>query len=652
MFSLVGYLRMAQKFLVIGLLTAIMLMVPLFIYVKTRLSDIDSAQQEVAGMEPLKTMLRLTQLTQEHRDLASKTLAGPNPPSDLRSAKELEVKQAIDDAQIIVKALDDRTLNDSFARISGDWPGIAAALGRKSITDVESFERHTVLISSELDTIEDMVNYFGIALDPSAANYFLQVAVLDHMPHMIESLGQLKNLGATLLEKGSATPGDRSRLAALSVAVQASLNKTRKYVDLSTAGDSDVKAKLAEPLARAIEATNRGVSLVNEKIIGTETPNYASAKYVQDMNAIIEAEYSLMHVSFDTLQQQLSEVVSSSKQQLYLSLFFVILCYGTTTWVMVAVTKTTLNSVRQALTLARAVAEGDLSQSTQQNHRDELGQLLRTLVSMQQSLSLVVSTVRSGADEVADASAQIAQGNNEMSGRTEGQASSLEETTTSMRELGVTVSQNAESARQANELAQQASNIAIRGGKVVAEVVDTMRGISDSSRRIADIIGVIDSIAFQTNILALNAAVEAARAGEQGRGFAVVATEVRALAGRSAKAAKEIKSLIGDSVERVEHGTTLVDQAGSTMQEVVNAIQKVTMLMGEISFASVEQSNSVQQVCTAVEKMDQAIQQNAALVEQMAAAASALKLQAHDLVKVVAKFRLHEKDAQPPQPFN
>jgi methyl-accepting chemotaxis protein len=241
---------------------------------------------------------------------------------------------------------------------------------------------------------------------------------------------------------------------------------------------------------------------------------------------------------------------------------------------------------------------------------------------------------------VASASAQIASGNHDLSSRTESQASALEQTAASMEQLSATVKQNADSARQANQLALSASGTAVQGGEVVARVVETMKGINDSSRKIADIIGVIDGIAFQTNILALNAAVEAARAGEQGRGFAVVASEVRSLAGRSAEAAQEIKMLINASVERVEQGTLQVDQAGTTMAEVVTGIKRVTDLMGEISAASNEQSQGVAQVGEAVMQMDQVTQQNAALVEEMAAAASSLKSQAQELVETVAVFKL------------
>ncbi len=288
---------------------------------------------------------------------------------------------------------------------------------------------------------------------------------------------------------------------------------------------------------------------------------------------------------------------------------------------------------------ARHVAQGNLSFNIPLLSGDQRS-IVAALKEMQTRLAAVVGSVRQGADEVATASAEIAQGNHHLSSRTEQQASALEETTAAMEELVSVVKHNAESSERANQLALNASKVAIEGGEVVAQVVDTMKGINDASHKIADIIGVIDGIAFQTNILALNAAVEAARAGEQGRGFAVVASEVRSLAGRSADAAKEIKALINASVERVEKGTALVDKAGTTMDEVVRSIRCVTDTMAEINAASRGQASGFAQVGEAMTLMDQATQKNAALVEEMAAAASSLKNQANELVQIVAIFKL------------
>ena len=304
------------------------------------------------------------------------------------------------------------------------------------------------------------------------------------------------------------------------------------------------------------------------------------------------------------------------------------------------ITRSITRPLNEAVLVAQTVAAGDLTSDIIVNSTDETGRLLQALKDMNESLRKIVGEVRHGTDTIATASSQIASGNLDLSSRTEQQASSLEETASSMEELTSTVKQNADNAKQANSLVMSASAVAVKGGVVVAEVVTTMGSINESSRKIVDIISVIDGIAFQTNILALNAAVEAARAGEQGRGFAVVAAEVRNLAQRSAAAAKEIKTLIGDSVDKVETGAKLVDQAGSTMQEIVDSVKRVTDIMSEITAASVEQTDGIEQINQAITQMDEVTQQNAALVEEAAAAAQSLQDQAANLSQVVSVFNV------------
>ena len=300
----------------------------------------------------------------------------------------------------------------------------------------------------------------------------------------------------------------------------------------------------------------------------------------------------------------------------------------------------------KAISASEQIAAGDLTVKIEIDSQDETGQLLGSLKEMNEGLARIVGEVRTGADSIATATEQISAGNADLSQRTEEQASALEETASSMEELTSTVKQNADNAQQANQLAISASGVAVKGGDVINKVVRTMESITDSSRKISDIIGVIDGIAFQTNILALNAAVEAARAGEQGRGFAVVAAEVRSLAQRSAAAAKEIKTLIEDSVSKVQDGSRLVEEAGHTTQEIVTSIKRVTDIMAEISAASLEQSSGIEQVNTAITQMDDMTQQNAALVEQAAAAAESLEEQAQQMVLAVSRFKL-EDNGQP-----
>jgi len=315
------------------------------------------------------------------------------------------------------------------------------------------------------------------------------------------------------------------------------------------------------------------------------------------------------------------------------------------------ITRSITEPLQGALELARKVASGDLGTQIEVQGKDQVSDLLQALRDMNHSLASTVGEVRSGTDTITIASQEIASGNADLSSRTEAQASSLEETASSMEELTSTVKQNADNARQANQLAVSASSVAVQGGSVVAQVVDTMGSIKDSSRKIVDIIGVIDGIAFQTNILALNAAVEAARAGEQGRGFAVVAAEVRNLAQRSAGAAKEIKSLIGDSVDKVDAGSKLVDEAGQTMDLIVTSIKQVADIMGEITAATQEQSSGIEEVNRAITEMDEMTQQNAALVEEAAAAAQSMQEQAQKLAGAVSIFKLggeHWKAAPAP----
>ncbi len=363
----------------------------------------------------------------------------------------------------------------------------------------------------------------------------------------------------------------------------------------------------------------------------------AQLAYFKAIDEAVDVQTATAKTASEEAQNAVETLITTIVASVIAALLIAV---GMAGWIIRSIT----GPLNQAVDLARAVSAGDLTKQVQVRSQDEVGVLMQALSDMQGGLVKVVSQVRTGSESVSSASVQIAQGNQDLSSRTESQASALEETAASMEELSSTVRQNADNAVQANQLAQTASTVAQQGGQVVSQVVQTMKGIETSSRKIADIISVIDGIAFQTNILALNAAVEAARAGEQGRGFAVVAGEVRNLAQRSAGAAKEIKDLITESVERVASGTALVDQAGSTMNEVVDSVRRVTDIMAEISAASKEQSDGVGQIGEAVTQMDQATQQNAALVEEMAAAASSLRTQATELVQAVAVFRLSSNE--------
>ncbi len=396
--------------------------------------------------------------------------------------------------------------------------------------------------------------------------------------------------------------------------------------------------------AKFIPAQASFVSLINQDLKDDAMVKFMfslrpqQAKYFEQLDKFIAYQNDIMVKAGDE-----ASAVTARTQGMILALTLVasVISLG----VAFLATRSITTPLNEAVGIAKRVADGDLTSVIEVSSSDETGQMMEALKHMNESLIRIVAEVRSGTDSITSASSEIASGNLDLSNRTEQQAASLGQTSSSMRELTGTVQQNADNARQANQLAATASEVAVRGGSVVSHVIDTMGSITASSKKIVDIIGVIDGIAFQTNILALNAAVEAARAGEQGRGFAVVASEVRNLAQRSAAAAKEIKTLIGDSVDKVREGSTLVEQAGVTMEEVVASVRRVTDIMGEITSASQEQSVGIAHVNTTILEMDETTQQNAALVEQAAAAAASMQDQAASLARVVSVFKLDAAQA-------
>ncbi|WP_280925522.1 methyl-accepting chemotaxis protein [Caldimonas aquatica] len=392
------------------------------------------------------------------------------------------------------------------------------------------------------------------------------------------------------------------------------------------------RSRIDDVVSRARQLAQAGDAEGAARLLAQEVPSrLAAARQAQQAVAESLARSAQAFKAEFKAQRETTIALAGG----WAALVFVLLIGGTAFLV-----RSLRGGLQQAVEAARHMAGGDLSRPVPPGGRDEVGEMLRALAALQASLQQIVSEVKTSTDSITTASTEIASGNQDLSSRTEQAASNLQQTASSMEQLTGTVKQSADAAAQANQLACSASEVATRGGQVVSQVVATMDEINAASKKIADIIGVIDGIAFQTNILALNAAVEAARAGEQGRGFAVVAGEVRNLAQRSAQAAKEIKTLIGASVEKVESGAELVQDAGSTMSEIVASVQRVTDIIGEISAAAAEQNQGIGQINTAVNQLDQMTQQNAALVEESAAAAESLKEQAHRLAEVVAAFKL------------
>ena len=445
---------------------------------------------------------------------------------------------------------------------------------------------------------------------------------------------------------------DRYRKIALATEIKYNVARIHQHMRGALIADDADGVKHQADAMNALRATNKGLLDTFDKIINVprarELFTQITAARGRDLEGqkellallaagnTAEAKRVLAGKMDEESKALMSEFSGARELMLVLALGAVMLAVFAAWYATRSITR----PMTEAVSMARRVAGGDLSVQIEVTSADETGQLMAALKDMNDALAKIVGEVRMGTDSIATASDQIAAGNLDLSTRTEQQASSLQETASSMEQLTGTVRQSAESANQANLLAVSAAEVALKGGAMVSQVVDTMGSINASAKKIADIISVIDGIAFQTNILALNAAVEAARAGEQGRGFAVVAGEVRNLAQRSAEAAKEIKVLITDSVEQVDAGTRLVDQAGATMQEVVTSFKRVTDIVAEITDASREQTLGIGQINQAISQMDGVTQQNAALVEESAAAAQSLKSQVGNLVRVVGVFKL------------
>ena len=638
--TLLHRLSLAQKFMILGFISLVLTVVPTTLYFSHSFEQYDAASAELMGSGPLIAINKVVQYSQTHRGMSAGMLSGNEVLATRRPALRDKLIQAMDAAETELKqAGASSTQMDLWVKIRSDWKSLEQDVSDKKLKPAESTKLHTQLIAAELLLSENLLHEFGLLLDPESDAYSLINASLVNLPWLAENLGVMRAMGSGFLTVGALPPEGRATLQALQKRVNELKGEMSRNLERATRSNSSVRATLQGPSESTRIAVEKSLQVADQALIKATEINYPASGYFDEFTRTIDGLFEFNATAMKAIETVLQERCAGIRRSLFevgaLVVFGLLGAFA----LSMAFIKSITTPVHEAVTVARAVADGDLMVDVPVRGSNELGQLMQSLLDMRNHLEEVVSKVMHGSESLATASAEIAQGNNDLSDRTEQQAAALEETAASMAELGSTVGQNADSARQANSLAQSASTVAIRGGDVVGQVVTTMKDINESSRKIADIISVIDGIAFQTNILALNAAVEAARAGEQGRGFAVVASEVRSLAGRSAEAAKEIKTLINTSVERVEHGTSLVDQAGSTMTEVVAAIRRVTDIMGEIASASAEQSLGVSQVGDAVKQMDQVTQQNAALVEEMAAAAGSLRSQAQELVGSVEVFK-------------
>lgn len=639
--SILHRLNLSQKFMILGVIALIMAVLPTTLYIKKSFVEIDVAKETAIGIPSSVALLKVVQLTQKHRGISAGALGGDEGLIAQRPSARDELNKAIQavDAQF-------QEVGVSAEFISGwnerkqRWAGLEQAVAGRQLKPAESSQQHTQLVASLLLLNDELMNSFGILLDSGPDTYMLIQASLVNVPLLAENLGRMRAQGTGFLAEGALSPAGRAALSALRQRVNELQAEAMRNFERATKANANMKVELSAKVDAFKEKITKTLALADRELLTAEKLTLPANQYYDDFTRTIDALYEFNAAATQNLTTAMNQRVHDLRQSSYMVLGLLALALVSAVLLSVTFIRSITVPLQEAIVMAGAIAASDLSTKATVRGNNDIGQLMGALSDMQGSLARIVSDVRTGADTIATASSEISTGNADLSQRTEEQASSLEETAASMEELTATVKQNAENARQANQLAASASEVASKGGAVVAEVVDTMDSITESSKKIVDIISVIDGIAFQTNILALNAAVEAARAGEQGRGFAVVASEVRNLAQRSANAAKEIKGLIGDSVQKVESGSKLVEQAGQTMGEIVTSVKRVTDIMQEISAASAEQSSGIEQVNQAITQMDQVTQQNAALVEEAAAAAESLEEQAQQMASAVSVFKL------------
>ena len=639
--ALLSRISLLQKFAILALIGVLVSVLPTFLYVRDALHTMERARLEASGAAPLTALGLVVQRMQVHRGLSSGMLGGDAALAARRPAARDLVNQAVEaasarlaDAQVPAEQL------AAWQQARQTWQALEASVDQRQVQQAQSTAQHTALIASVMRISEELLNAYGLQLEESEHAYALIQAALVHTPVLGEKLGILRAQGSGFLARRELPPVNKGLVMALQQRAQELQGDAFRQFERAMQRDAGYRAALGPSAEAAHALVTQALALATKEVTEATTLQLAPQDYFDTFTRTIDALYALNAKALESLDATLQQRQASLRRILIAQALAMALILALGGVLIAAFARSIRQPLVQAIDLAHAVAQGDLSGADIAHGSDEVGRLTAALLQMRRQLTQVVARVRHGAEGVATASAEIAQGNQDLSARTESQASALEETAAAMEQMTATVRQNADSAAQASQLAASASQVAQQGGDVVARVVQTMQGIDTSSKKIADIIGVIDSIAFQTNILALNAAVEAARAGEQGRGFAVVAGEVRQLAQRSAQSASEIKALIAESAQNVAQGNALVERAGHTMQEVVAAVRRVTDIMGEISAASREQSQGVAQVGEAITQMDQTTQQNAALVEQMAAAASSLHGQAQELVQGVAVFHL------------
>ncbi|MBC3946212.1 HAMP domain-containing protein [Erwinia persicina] len=638
---LLNNINLPAKFLLLALFALMLFAVPSWLFIHEGNQQINVKELELQGIPVEKEMLSLLNLMQRHRAEAAIAIATNDPATPNRLALKTRIDQL---NAALLTTLSATSHNDAllqrFNALTAEWEQLQRDIDSRNLTLATSLNRHAEVIRSALDLNVDVLDFYSLSLDADLNTYQFIISSFSRLPDLTETLGQIRARGTSLLAKKDGI--EDSDYARMEFQIRNGRNALRLYnanLMKSLETDEEVRAKFGGKGEAALKQASEALKIAEDVFVNRTKTDLKPAEFVALFTQAINQYNTFGLEASDEISRMLSEQIRTHRLAqvellgvlAVLALFVVILG--------VYIIRSITGPVSDAAKVARDVASGDLTSRLAVTGNNEMAGLIGSLMQMRERLSLLVADIKDNATTIATSSEEIAQGNGDLSARTEEQAASLAQTAASMEELSSIILQNADNTRYAAGMASSATDAALLGGEAMESVLQSMQKISASAGQIEEIISVIDSIAFQTNILALNAAVEAARAGEHGKGFAVVAAEVRALAQRSATAAKEIKQLIGVSVDNARQGIAMAQDAGDKVKQSVGAIEQTAQLVNEISASSQEQSAGISQINIAVNQMDQVTQQNAVLVEQSASSADELAARAIQLRELVAVFR-------------
>ncbi|QNQ21248.1 HAMP domain-containing protein [Kosakonia sp. SMBL-WEM22] len=639
--NLLNKINLSTKFMVLGIISLLLFALPTALFVNESSQKVQAKQVELKAIPVEKKLLKLLNLIQRHRAESAIAVTQGNPAYPPRIALRDQINVLADEIKtdLVAESPDAHPLQQ-LDKVNQQWQALQNQIDSRSLAAPESLVSHAAVIRSLLDFNIDVLDFYGLSLDPDLDTSQLITAALYHLPELTETLGQIRASGTSLLaKKDGISEADNARMEFQisngEKALQLFGVGMQKYLN----GNEEMRSLFGRKTEGAIQGATQALSTAREIFISHSRPAMAPTEYVAIFTEAINNFTVLGNGMSDELSEQLTKQISAQRSAQITLLAVLILSALLGIALTVMIIRSITGPVNEAARIAQEVATGDLTSRIAVTGSNEMSALLQSLMKMSEHLSELVNDIKNNAVTIATSSEEIASGNSDLSSRTEEQAASLAQTAASMEQLASIIQQNADNTRHAASMAGSATSAALLGGEAMESVLASMHKISNSAGQIEEIIAVIDGIAFQTNILALNAAVEAARAGEHGKGFAVVASEVRALAQRSAVAAKEIKELIENSVSDAQSGIKMAENAGDKVKQSVSAIEQTSMLISEVSASSAEQSSGVSQINIAVSQMDQVTQQNAVLVQQSASSADDLAERAARLRQLVAVFR-------------